>query len=661
MRRLLLVAATLAAASAAVAQYTGPRLVFHAPLDRNGIDPGTAGITAAMLPSEIPVPDVQWWGGDPTGASGITSHAFTATGAPVEVDTPFCPDGDFSDLTASNCLKAMQFSGTNQYYNSDDNDVGDIAAGDFSACAIYRSADGANGVLTGNKEGASCSGEGWSLSLTTTTSVSWTHEDHAANSGVATWNTSIPGTSWAISCGTFDYDGNRSAFVNGIIDDDEAGVGDVIDTANEPLSVGACNDGNVEYAGAIAAVFTWDSLLTDAQILDFSEHWQGVLTTTGANPTTRTNTGPTCCWIDGLIECFSDDWMKVGCEIPPNVTGVGTPAAGYFAQPSYTNALPYSRDLSNGWSEVGTSVTCAQATTPFRDGRTTCIVDDDDAGAFEFVRRQTAGHGLSNGDKIQVCAYARADSSQTFDFQMAELGGVCAGGTQTYGYDAHTVDTSWKEYEWTHTITDDTCTSVRFDLLPHDVADGVAGTGHVYFVVQSFNDQDYCPPTYIETEASAVTAGQTADIMSAADPVTSGGAIRGQLIVEFDYAPFSNDHTANSYLLELSDNSASDRLLLFVSGTEKIYFYAVSGGAGGAYLIESAAQTWTAGTFKHLRLQINYETDTHTMWIDGAVAGTSTTAKLSPVGITDINIGSDMVETQQGLHGGAIKNVKVWR
>jgi len=383
-------------------------------------------------------------------------------------------------------------------------------------------------------------------------------------------------------------------------------------------------------------------------------------TTTESHAITDTfaNLGPVDVWVAGSMTQYADDTALFDSEIPPNQTGAGEPDQGFYVGPSMTNKLTYSVDFSLGWTEVGTCITCNQDNGGlFSDGaRKVCIIEDNSAAAFEYVRQQYTNHGLSNGDPVVICLYAKAASSQTTNMYISELNGVCAGGLTYYDLGNATLTTSWQLFEFDHTVQDDTCTSFKVDIFPHDADDGVAGTGHGYYVVQMFFNQDYCPPVYIETAAATSTKGGDSLVydITNAPYLDASGNLYGPIIVDFDVTFGAAASMAEGYLLLFSDNSNSDYVGFTWDTDEKIVMLDDNGD-----IITSSTAFNTPGTTYHVKGLIDYASDTYRLYVDSALEGSSAGALVSPTGITDLNVGSRYDETTQVSGGAWVENLRI--
>jgi hypothetical protein len=393
--------------------------------------------------------------------------------------------------------------------------------------------------------------------------------------------------------------------------------------------------------GDIAAAFWWNSLLDATDMEELWEYFAGLLDAKAA-PVAFTNTGPICGWVDGKIECFADNWPVLGTEMPPGATGATTPADGMYFDYVHTNSAIQSRTFSAGWVESGgNEIGAASDVGLFRDGRPTVALTDDSAGSYESITQTFAKSGSTSAI---VCAYAYALATETIQVLIGEItGGGC--GTPSSFDRPDLTATTWTEVSLARTFTDAGCTSFTVSLYP---AVGnpinVAETGTVHAVVQVFRDQDYCPPTYIETAAAAVTAGDQAPIydISGTDIIDGSGNLVGKKQIEFDFTPGTSANPATTYLFMLSDNSASDWVALAWDTNEKLLLLDES----GTFITSSSAMN-VPGTTYSVKAVINFTADDYEIFIDGSSEGTDATARTSPTGITDLNIGALYDESAQ--------------
>ena len=629
----------------------GETVVFNAALSHNGIEPALTASSVAGLPA----PDLQWWASDPLGAGGDTSHTWTATGSPALRNTPYCPDGDYSDVTATNCIKAREFTGSQSYLSP----LGafDPNSGDFTICWVSQ---GGENVAAAKALAGTFFTPGFTIYQVTTDSFRVYVENDSVPGTYAAINDVKTDSGWGIYCATYDEDGGAGGLVgyaNGVADATTGVVaGGSMTMSTEKICIGAGDNGagtcSAQATSRIAAFFAWYSKFSADQVADFSDTWMGVFADGDVHPSVRTNVGPTCCWIDGAIDCFSDNHAKIGCTEPPGHAAAATPTGGYFSQISYTNSVLYSRDLSTGWTDIpGAGVeACAQSATPFRDSRVTCRMTDDDAGNVEALSQAIDVTALDTSDTIMVCVYAYDPSGTVLDLQVDESG-VCGGSSIDFA--AKTIDTSWTAYEWTHTLADGTCTTATYKLSPADWA-AAANTGTAHAVVQVYLDQDYCPPTYIETGASAVAAG--ADTLRFPD---STGALSGPWVVSFDYAPFYVPATNAivQYLFGWDDGAAAGVLMAKQAGTPA----PVQGYISGGWDLSDTTPGLAEGVYSSVSMDGNFDTDVYHLSIGGVVQDTSTTARTAPPAIDQVAVGVvySASPAGQSVGGAAIKNVRI--
>lgn len=637
-----------------------PSTVFDAPLDSNGLPAADPG--GSWPVTGVGAPDVAWWGDDPTGSGGKTTNLFTLTGTTTEIDTPFCSDGSFDDVT-SGCLKARRFDGTSDYYESNVNQIADCTD-DCSVCALIRSEQAvSNGTIAMQKANGG-DDSGWDFMKVIVASggdLYFYVEDTSANLVSVKWDKRVLGLKdgWLFFCGTHDNDGIMTPYLNADADATSGSPPVGVTSGAVPMFIGS-NVSSKHFRGDIVFVFYWDSLLDATDVEELFQYFAGILDNEGA-PVTFANTGPTCMWVDGEIECYSDDWPVIGAELPPGVTGAGSPASGYYSGLSFTNSILGSRDLSAGggyWSEGnGGEVTCSQSSTPFRDGRTTCKVTDNEGGISEYVKQEIT-HGLSNGNTIQFCVYAAADSPQVIDLRVTELNGTCSGGAQSYEFAAGNTTTAWTQYEWTHTVIDDSCTHHRITLFPHDAADGAGGTGHFYAVVQLFSDQDYCPPSYIETEGAAVTAGNDALVYDVGGVPTMTAWADGTEI-SFDTAQPLADFPVAAWLYQLRNLGAGLNYYGFKFSTAEKWTHAGSSNVSGAINMYVETDAWTFSEGVMETFLITKDDTTTTLSIDGTPeAGANNALGTAPLGLDTLGIGGLAAGSSQ-QHGGWVANFKV--
>lgn len=635
---------------------TGIVTLFSAPYDGNGIE---AAATAPTVNGTDPT--VTWWCDDRLGASGLSSHTFVEHGSVELVSTPFCSDGSWSDLTTGDCLHACRFDGSNDYFLSTDNDVGDMAGADMTFCGVWRhdvANAGTDHVVAAQREGANSVGEGWRITDSGSVAVKSASENHAGTAVNSTINYTTTDGSYTLVCVSYDFDGNQVSYQNGALEDTDAMPGGTIDTASTKLAIGSASDGGMKFYGDIVAAWIYPTAFSAADDTALWQTFQGILDDKGA-AVTATTSGPVCHWFGTELECFGDDWVSLGSSIPGG-TGAGEPDAGLFSGQSYTNSLPYSRDLSTGWAETGVAVISTGATDLWADGRQGYKLTDDDAGSIEWAYSNIPAHGLSNGSKVQICVYAKGDdASQALDGIAREIGGVCGGGATSYPFTATAITASWTQYEFTHTITDDTCTGLTLYLGPTDF-DDVANTGHAHVVAQVFLDQDYCPPIYCETEASAVTCGGDYLFYSAANLVDGTGTLKLPITVSFDYTPsISGTPPGSSYFFVIWDTSTGEdyfRFYRLVNG--KLYVTARSTEEGSARLLFAATSGWLPTAGVKYSFEVDITATAATVLIDGSPqAGANTPITSLPNSLDGVSVGTFSGGSAQNI--GHTENFKV--
>lgn len=631
------------------------RLVFDGPQGANGIDPGTAGIGA--LPGDIPAPTVQWWNADPLGSSGVTSHVFAAAGTPGSADTPFCPTGDHSDLS-SGCMTAAVLSADTVYYSTAAvDDVGIHHATDLTICSAWnqRGDQASNHVLFGlldqvSAEGVrgSALGSGTQFYCYATTSGGGVTSNVAKNCVGA----------WCLACCSVDYGTSVTAYLNGTSGTPSGWAAGTVETP-QALVVGGrqLNLADSEVTGRVAFQLAWDQALTSSQLDAFYGGFIGALDGGLRYDLSYANTGPTSCWIDGMLEGFGDDFLRKGCEMPPGTAQAGDGSDCPFIQATLTNSLTYSRLLTTGWTAVGTSVVSTSTASWFRDGRQLYKITDDDGASHEYLHQTVAKGGATTAAIVVTAATESGSGTVTIGVEET-TGGTCSTPAET----TTTVATSTSVTTSLYAVTfaDANCTDVRINVYPVDTSAGVSATGHAAATVELYHDADYQPASYIETEAAAVSAGDDVPEYAVSNPlVDASGSMAGQYRIEVDVTRYhtSGAGSGNEYVLSLSDGTTNNRFLLFTDNSAEMNWFTAPGGQD----ITTTTLSWMPGTQKRLVFVGSYDTDVWTLSSDGVVVGSSTTARASPTGLSEMQIGSANTGSYQPKAGAAICGPRIWR
>lgn len=636
--------------------------VYLARLDRNGVTDATD------IPTGFATPDVVWFGFDPTNDQ-VSSATFTITGTDAAGDTPFCPAGAYSDLTDSgdpasaSCMESRVFAGA-QRYDSDDANALNLD-NDITVCALARHTLDADASVIAARRDNSGDFLGWHLFIDGSGRCS-AYVDGSTGTATSIFSDDVD-FSWVMCCGAFDISGNVVAYLNGqaAAGVDMSSIGTI--TSTSPLRIGTSGGGAYPYDGDIAAIWGWESLLSTANILKFTRHVMGIREDNDSAIYSTTNDGPTSCWVDGMLEEYGDDFMKIGCESPPGITSAGS-YGGVITQVALINSNPYTRDLSS-WTGVGTApVSCAQAATPFRDGRTTCLVTDDDVTAVEGVAQALDITSLSTGSKITVCVAARSDSGTKGIDLMWEENTTC-GSPTTRAFDSQALTTDWQMYTFTSAVADGTCTNIDLTIQPvSDAGDSmtdVAETGAMYMVVPQITlgaGNSVCPVGYSgETAGSAQNFGDETIIGAVVSPAVDGsgeftGTTHFYATVTLPYDGFVN----SNQLLVIDDGGSSDFVRLQYASTPTVSFddTAVSSAQSS---ITSSALTMVAGTAYTIKASINYTTDTAELFVNDVSKGTDSGTWDSPTGVSQINFGASTFGTAQSQAGFFLKNIKITR
>lgn len=596
----------------------GPDVLFRAALARNGMSAWND------LPAGFPAPTVAWLGSAPTLNSVDGSTVFTVAGTPDDVDTPFCPDGTWDDLTGG-CMTAKRFvQGTERY---DGTDVADCT-GDCSFCGLVRlSLTNATYYYIASQ--ADSTPDGWVLYLN-----SGVVTIYVKPNGVGAATATSAGDNrigqWVLACGTVDADGNIVAYKNGAAGTGVARPAGTVTSGGSGMDIAGLSAYGSEqrWPGDIAWVSYWQgTALTAAQMRTLADWVMGLHEEKGAAPT-FTNTGPTCCWIAGQLECFSDDFPRKGCEIPPGETGAGSPATcAYHAHPTVTNSLLRSRELNTTWTAVGTSVVATSTASVFGDGRTMYKVTDDDGAAHEYIHQTIAKSGAT----AEICVTAVTESGAgVVTVGLQETTGACAGAPAEVELGEIVTGTTATRTCFARTHTDADCTSIKIVLYPVDTDGGVTETGHAAMLAEVFHGIAYAPGIYVETTTAGVASGN--DQWTTA---TTTLPANSAMIVEATVIPFWGTGCPNTscYVWDSSNRGTQPGLLFSVTA---------GGGLSAAVYnpqdaFNSGVLSWAAGTTYRMRFEVS--DSSRISYRDGVLVGSDATVTTTLTGHTTGRIG----------------------
>lgn len=633
---------------AGITEYgSGPTVVFHAALARNGMGAWND------LPANFPTPTVAFIGSAPTLNSVDGTTAFTESGpASSAVTSPLCANGDWASL-GSGCMTTRRATGTTLWTGA--NTLADCT-GDCSACAVYRMAPttGATAMVASENEADE---DGWELWHTTGRCGFY-----VANTAAGAANALCPtgderAGSWMVTCGTHDYDGNTTAYKNGVAGTPVASPGGTITSATGMrINAGGAAAGII---GDIAAVLYWQStVLSAAQVASFSAWVMGIHEEKGTTPT-FSNTGPTCCWVAGSLQCFSDNFPRKGCEVPPGLTGAGAPTTcAYHSTPSATQRLLQVPTLNTTWTAVnvgGAAVVATSTVSMFADARQIYKATDDDATGHEYIHQTVA----KAGTQAVLCVWAATESGAGVVTVAIDedTGGGCVDAESEVGEIVTSTTTNGNC--WAYTYTDAGCSNLKVVLYPVDTDSGVAATGHAAMLAELFTDQAWFPSQFIPTTAAAVTSGVdylTYDITNIRGMVDGSGNINGQKRFTATYIPFVADNTNAWTIFDYWVAGFSDRQLLQGATNETMVWTTKSGGVSNA-AITSSAITHVAGTPEYYELSEYYEADKYVLRNNGTVIGSSTTAYTAPTGQTTFVLGTNGAAAGTADGGACLQDV----
>lgn len=617
--------------------------IFNAPLNTNGLtaaDPGVSwpvtGVTAA---------DEAWWCSDMLGATGYTTTTLTETGSIDVVASPFCPDGSHGDLT-SGCLDSCYFDGTNDYLTSNTNGWLDINSSDATMCVVFRAEDKGldHRMVDGRDDDGT--GDGMSMDVKQDGSFRATVKNEAATTVHALFDTfSFADSGYLLGCGTSDYDGNLSAYVNGNVDEQQAGPGGAQSAADDPSHIGSRFDGGLRFQGHIVAVFFWRSLLDSTDMEELHEYFFGLLDDYAA-PVAFTQTGNSGCFVDGKIEFFTNGVPRMGCELPTGWgAGAGSPSSGVHMEPIWTSGVSYTIDMSS-WSSVSTPTVTATSTDLFRDRQTYRVCDADGASAEGVKSPNITITGLDTSDPIQVCVYAKDSSGTVLDLQMVESG-VCGGSTTDYA--AKTINSTWTFYEWAHTVQDGTCTTLNLQLSGADWGN-VANTGCAEFVVQVNPNAAWCSPGFLYANGNATSGFDDVLPYNISGTDLASGANGARFCA--DVTPTASTAVEDQYLFELRDSGTANDYYRahWETSDNKWYVVGRSTEEGSEKTMYTQTSAWspTAGTTYRVCVRLNSSATSLTI---GGVsqAGSNATLTNAPDSLDDLYWGSLAAGTSQWI------------
>lgn len=634
---------------------------FHAPLSATGFQDMSAPEDEV---TGLPSPSYVWLGGDPTNDQ-VSDETYSETGsASAAIEAPFCAGGDYSDLTS--CYGARQFDGTSaSHWDASDSDPFDPGNGDFSYCLVGRVEDFTTATdrywLKKSDTGGT---KQWYINAPFSGFSGCTLTINSGTGGLKQAlgpATQTRNGGWMGCCGTYDQDGNILTY------DQQgnsgaavpAGGGDA--TMDNAVTIGSFNGSNT-LIGSIVGLWFWKgNILTADQIKDFFSVFFGVHDTVGDVNGAYTDTSTYCCFIEGQMECFDNDAPAVGCEVPPGRTGAGAPNnGGVLSVSANTVSNVYSRTLSSGWTDNGTStVSCGQSSTPFRDGRTTCKLTDDDGAGEESITQSIDITALDTSDKIQVCIYAASDDAQNVDIKVDEdTGGACTPSTTQFTAGATT--SSWTLHEFTHTVSDGDCTNMDLTISPVDDITDTSATGHAYVLVNTFLDvgsDTACPP-YAETAAATLSYGDsylTYDV-SSSSVFAGDGTMDNRNTIRTTFSPLAQIGT-NDHLFDVEDGG-SDSLemdLAYSGGTYTVTLYDATAASN---LFSVASRTYSSGNEYDMVCSIDFDADDNELLEGSAQIDTDTTARTSG-SYNRITITSDQGGTNQAVAGAIVRDFKM--
>lgn len=575
-------------------------VLFYAKLSTMGApDYAAVGITS---------PTFEWWGDDPDGALGYTSVTFAASGSPATEDGPFGRD-------------VIETAGSD-YYTYTGTDAGSWTDSTWLFVARAESPSTTQGVL---RLVDASEGNVMSLFIGTSTCSAYLQDAGSAHAGSTTAATTFAGGAWVMCAVVIDISGaaTATAYINGKNADasplDISSFDALAFSADDTTMVIPGVASATRLTGAIAYAAIIPEALSAADISALWYEWGGLWDAQRVHAPTCTNTGPIYTWDGGELEGFTDDWCMLNGDQPPGATGAGA-KTGYHSLPGVQNQILQSRDLSTSWTETGTAVvSCGEADTPFRDGRTTCLVTDDDGAGAEYISQVHAWSAAVTGSVLQLCVTAHADGASSADVQVVEATG-CAGSTVNYA--AQSVTTTWTELCWSHTVADGACTDFTVRISPTTDITDASATGAARFTAVTLarfasGTTAWIPTWHCPTTTAAVTCGSP--ILKYTTPLEPN---RVRVTEDIVFAQTGTGLTW--YFFAFNDTSATtvDWQAYIAGGNKAMRLDQQTTGT----FADSGALSWTAGTSYSVDFRTDLARDIHQIRRDGTVLVNSTTA-----------------------------------
>ena len=262
---------------------------------------------------------------------------------------------------------------------------------------------------------------------------------------------------------------------------------------------------------------------------------------------------------DGLIESVATNVPRLDY---PLIDGVVQDCPALLLEPSRTNYVTNSEDLTGGSKSVVTATANTTETTDPSGGNNATKFQVTASGSDAYSRTQYTA-ALTN---FSCFIYVKAAAGQKFQIFAARDGYV-----QIVNGDLITCTGDWQKVEFSGTFSTTSSTVVLGIEFGHSATDSVSG--QVYYCWGAQLEAGSYPTSYIPTSGSAAT--RSADACYGSGTSAEFNDSEGVLFAEI--AALADDGTYS--LISLSDNSSNNFIIIgYKDTTNTLFCDAVIGG-----------------------------------------------------------------------------------
>jgi len=320
----------------------------------------------------------------------------------------------------------------------------------------------------------------------------------------------------------------------------------------------------------------------------------------------------------GLIENVASGVSRLDY---PLIDGVQKGCPHHILEPARTNVITYSEDFSNSsWSKGNSSITSDSIISP--DGSLNADkLTADSSNSTHYI--DTSSISFTSGVSYTVSIFVK-DNNKNLVIQGS--GSVTANAFASFDLkDGFIINESvgtgiiknfgngWYRCSLTFTSAATTSGVITF-LMGETRNDSYQGDGTsgLYIYGASLEAGSY-PTSYIPTTSTTVT--RSAETASGAGNSTTFNDSEGVLMAEVKKI---NESTVTSSIV-ISDGTNSNRVqIALIGGTNAVYGYIQSAGAGGGTVITSNVPDFKSTN----KVLVKYNTTQVTLWINGFEANT---------------------------------------